>query len=117
MNSENPRDNNWHRLWERPSKESHRQRARLHRLSSDLSLPEESIVLAHSFSLMDTVAMATNPANQSLEDQFLRWRQDMEIKQEEHARQMAELQSRVDHLQQENDRLWARLEGEHIVNA
>ena len=35
--------------------------------------------------------MASNPANQSLEDQFLNWRQDMETKQEEQARQMAKL--------------------------
>ena len=41
----------------------------------------------------------------------------MEAKKEEHARQMAELQSCADHLQQENDRLPARLEGERIENA
>ena len=41
----------------------------------------------------------------------------MEAKQEEQARQMAELQSRADHLQQENDRLRTRLEGERIKNA
>ena len=40
----------------------------------------------------------------------------MEAKQEEHARQMAELQSRADHLQQENDRLRTRLEGERVEN-
>ena len=72
---ENPRDNYWCRLWERPSKKSHRQCVTLRRLSSNLSLPEESVVPAHSFSSQDPVAMATNSANQSLEDQFLRWRQ------------------------------------------
>ena len=41
----------------------------------------------------------------------------MEAKQEEQAKQMAELQSRADHLQQENSRLWARREGEWIKNA
>ena len=51
-----------------------------------------------------------NLANQSLEDQFLRWRQDMETKQEEKAKQMDELWNRANHLQQENDRLRARLE-------
>ena len=30
---------------------------------------------------------------------------------------MAELQSRADHLQQESDLLWTRLEGERIENA
>ena len=38
----------------------------------------------------------------------------MEIKQEEQARQMADLPSRADHLQQENDRLRARMEGERL---
>ena len=117
MDSKNLRDNNWCRLWERPSKKSHRQRARIRQISSDLSLPEESVVLAHSSSSLDPVAMASNPANQSLEDQFLRWHQDMETKQEEQARQMAKLQSRADHLHQENDRLRARLEGDRIENA
>ena len=41
----------------------------------------------------------------------------MEAKKEEHARQMVELQSCADHMQQENDSLWARLEGERIENA
>ena len=112
MDSENPRDNNWRRLWERPSKKSHRQHARLCQLSSDPSLPDELVVPALSSNSQDPVTMASNPANLSLENQFLRWRKDMETKQEEQARQMAELQSRADHLQQENDCLRARLEGE-----
>ena len=41
----------------------------------------------------------------------------METKQEEHARQIAELQSRADHLQQENDRLRARLKEDQVENA
>ena len=61
--------------------------------------------------------MASNLANRSLEDQFLRRRQDMEVKQEEQARQMAELQSRADHLQQKKDRLWACLEEDQGENA
>ena len=86
VDSENLRDNNWHRLWERSSKKSHRQRARLRRLSSHPSLIEESVVLAHSSSSQDPVAMTSNPANQSLEDHFLCWLQDMETKQEEQTR-------------------------------
>ena len=54
--------------------------------------------------------MVSNPANQSLKDQFLRWHQDMETKQEEQDRQIAELQSCADHMHQENDRLQARME-------
>ena len=115
--SENSRDNNWRRLWERPRKKSHRQRARLRRLSSDPLHPEDSVVPAHSSSSSDPIAMASNLANESLKDQFLRWRQDMETKQEEQAKQMAGLQSRADHLQYENDRLRARLEEDQGENA
>ena len=61
--------------------------------------------------------MANNLENQSLEDQFLRWHQDMETKQEEQARQIAELRNRADHLQQENNRLGARLEEDRGENA
>ena len=41
----------------------------------------------------------------------------METKQEEQAKQMAELQSRADHLQQENDSLLAHLEEDRGENA
>ena len=111
------RDHNRRHLWEQPSKKSHRQRARLHWLSSDPSLSEDSVVPAHFSGSSDPIAMASNPANQSLDDQFLRWRQDMETKHEEQARHMAELQSRADHLQQENDRMRARLEKYRGENA
>ena len=114
--SENPRDNNW-RLWERPSKKSHRQHARLRGLSSDPPHPEDSVAHAHSSSSSNPIAMANNLANKSLEDQFLCWCQDMETKQEEQARHMTELHSCADHLQQENDRLQARLEEDRGKNA
>ena len=41
----------------------------------------------------------------------------MEMKQEEQAKQMAELRNRADHLQQENHRLRARLEEDRGENA
>ena len=41
----------------------------------------------------------------------------METKQEEQARQMAEMHSHADHLQQENNRLQARLEEDRGENA
>ena len=41
----------------------------------------------------------------------------METKQEEQARQMADLQSRADHMQQENDCPRARLEEDRVENA
>ena len=54
--------------------------------------------------------MSSNPANQPIEEQFLRWCQEIEAKQEEQARQMAELREHVNHLQQENEGLRAHLE-------
>ena len=116
---ENSGDYNWYRLWERPTKKAHRRVARawLLQLSSDLPSPKALVVPDQPIGPSDFVIMISNPTNQSLEDQFLRWRQDMEVKEEEQARQIAELQGRADHLQQENDCLWARLEGKQIKNA
>ena len=54
--------------------------------------------------------MSSNPTNQPIEDQFLRWRQEMEAKQEEQARQMADLLEHANHLRQENERLQTLLE-------
>ena len=62
------------------------------------SQSEDSVVPAHSSGSSNPITMASNRANQSLEDQFLRWRRDMETKREEQARQMVELQSHDDHL-------------------
>ena len=62
--------------------------------------------------------MSSNSMNQSLEDQFIHWLQEMEEKQEEkqeeeqeeQARQMKELQGHAKRLQRENDQLWAQIE-------
>ena len=43
--------------------------------------------------------------HQTLKDQFLHWRQEMERKKEEQVRQMQELQAHAEHLQRENDQL------------
>ena len=47
--------------------------------------------------------MSSNLMNQSPEDQFLHWHQEMEKKQEEQVRQMKELQGHAERLQREND--------------
>ena len=60
--------------------------------------------------------MSSNQVNQPTEDPFLRWRQEMEAKQEEQARQMAELHEHANRLQQENERLQARLETNGVEN-
>ena len=105
-------------MWEILSKKAHWRFTRtwLHPLSSDRLSLEALVVPDQPTRSLDPNIMTSNPANQSLEDQFLRWRQDMEAKQEEQARKMAELQSRPDHLQQENNRLRTHLEGERAEN-
>ena len=90
---------------------------RLHRLSSDPPLTETLIVPAHSSGSSNPIIMAINLENQSLKDQFLHWRQDIETKQQEQARHMAKLQSRVDNLQHENDRVQDCLEEDRGDNA
>ena len=83
--SEDSRDYNWSCLWETPSKKSLRRYARawVHPLPSDLSLPESLVVPGHPTRSSEVITMSSNPANQPIEDQFLRWRQEMETKQEE----------------------------------
>ena len=53
--------------------------------------------------------MSNNLMHQTPEDQFLHWRQEIERKQEEQARQMQELQAHTKRLQHENDQLWAQV--------
>ena len=79
---------NWHRLWQTPSRKSQRQYARawVHLLPSDLPLPEVLVVPVHPTGLSELIAMSSNLANQPIEDQFLRWRQEIEVKQEEQAK-------------------------------
>ena len=85
-------------------------RAWVHPLPCDLSLPESLVVPDHPIGRLEVITMSSNPANQPIEDQFICWRQEIEAKQEEQARQMAELREHVNRLQQENEGLWARLE-------
>ena len=83
--SENSGDYNWRRLWESTSKKSQRRYARawVHPLPDDLSLREVLVIPAHPTGPSESVTMSSNPANQPIEDRFLRWRQEMEAKQEE----------------------------------
>ena len=86
-------NNNLRRLWE-PNRKSCLQAARawLQRLSSSPSSPVDFSISNPTFDSSKAVAMLNNSMIQSLEDQFLHWRQDMEKKQEEQVRQMKELQ-------------------------
>ena len=82
----------WCHLWELNQK-SHRRRVRawLRKLFDSPSPLEGPKVPSLVPDSSDISAMASNPMIQSPEDQFLHWRQDMEKKQEEQARQMKEL--------------------------
>ena len=68
-------------------------------LASDLPLPDVLVVPVHPIGLSEFVSMSSNQVNQPVEDQFLRWRQEMEAKQEEQARQMVELCEHANRLQ------------------
>ena len=115
---ENSGDYNWRRPWEPPSKNSQRRYARawVHPLLGDLPISEALAIIKHPTGPSELTAMSSNPENPPIEDQFLRWRQEMEAKQEEQARQMVELRERVDRLQQENDHLRTRLESSKPEN-
>ena len=85
----------------------------LQRLSNSPSPLVAPTVPLSTCASSDTVAMTSNLVIQSPEDQLLHWRQDMEKKHEEQARQMRELQDRVEHPQRENDHLQAQVEKMH----
>ena len=95
---------NWHRLWELNIK-SHLQatKAWVQRLSSSPPSSGTLLIPPSTSDSSETITMLSNLMIQSPEDQFLHWRQDMEKKQEEQARQMKELQGHVELLQREND--------------
>ena len=98
-------------MWERNRKSRLKAaRAWLKRLSSSPS-SFEALLIPHPTSNSLEVSPMTNiPMNQSPEDQFLHWRQDMEKKQEEQARQMKELQGQVERLRRKNDQQRAQIQ-------
>ena len=110
--SENLGDHNLRRLWETPSKKSQRRYARdwVHPLLGDLSISKALAIPKHSTVLSEFTAMATNPANITPEDQLLLLRKEMEARQEEQARQVAELHEQANQLREENERLRTQLE-------
>ena len=110
--SENLGDHNWRRLWETPSKKSQRRytRAWVHPLLGDLPISKALAIPKHSTMLSEFTAMANNPANITPEDQLLLWRKEMEARQEEQARQVAELHEQANRLREENERLRTQLE-------
>ena len=61
--------------------------------------------------------MTSNPANLALEDQFLLWLQELEARQEDQARQVAELREQANQLREENERLRTQLEAGRAVQS
>ena len=110
--SEKSGDHNWRRLWETPSKKSQRRYARawVHLLLGDLPISRDSAIPKHPTVPSEFTVMTTNPANLNPEDQLLSWRQEMEARQEEQTRQMAELQEHANQLREENWCLRTQLE-------
>ena len=108
---EDPRYNNWRRLWERKKRPRRRLAlAWLRRLSYSPTSHQAPSIPPQNFELLSSTPMADDPSNLPIEDQFLRWRQDMERKLDDQARQMTDLRLLSERLQQENNRL---LEREH----
>ena len=112
IDSENSEDYNWCHLWETPSKKSQRRYARawVHPLPGDLPISEALAILEHPTGPSELTVMSSNPTNHPPEDQFLLWRQEMEARQEEQARQMVELREHANQLREDNERLRTRLE-------
>ena len=112
--SEKSGDHNWLCLWETLSKKSQRRYARswVHPLLGDLPISKDSAISKHSADPSEFSTMTSNPANLTLEDQFLLWRQDLEARKEEQARQVAELREQANRLREENERLRTQLEAD-----
>ena len=112
--SKNSRDHNWCRLWETPSKKSQRRYARawVHSFLSDLPISKDSAIPKQPTVPSEFTTMTTNPANLTPEDQLLSWLQEIEARQEEQTRQMAELREQENRLREENERLQTQLEAE-----
>ena len=98
--SENSGDYNWRRLWEMPSKKSQRRYAKawVHPLLGDFLISKDSAIPKQPVVLSEFTTMTTNPANLTPEDQLLSWRQEIEARQEEQTRQMAELHEQANRL-------------------
>ena len=112
--SENSGYHNWRRLWETPSMKSQRRYARawVHPLLGDLPISEALAIPKHPTVPSEFTAMATNPANINPEDQLLLWSKEIEARQEEQARQVAELHEQANRLREENERLRTLLEAD-----
>ena len=110
--SENLGDHNWRSFWETPSKKSQRRyiRAWVPPLLGDLLISKDSAISQQPAVPSDFTTMTTNPTNLTPEDQLMSWRQEIEGRQEEQTRLMAELREQTSWLREENERLRTQLE-------
>ena len=112
IDSQNSGDHNWRRLWEKPSKKAQRWYARawVHPLPGNLPIYKALAIPKHPLGPSEFTTMTSNPANLAPEDQFLLWRQELEARQEEQARKVAELREQANRLRQENEHLRTQLD-------
>ena len=110
--SEKSRLHIWRRLWETSSKKSQRRYARawVHPLLGDPLICKALATPKHPAGPLEISVMTSNPVNLAPEDQFLLWRQELEARQEEKARQVAELREQANQLWEENENLRTQLE-------
>ena len=117
IGSQNSGGHNWRRLWETPSKKSQRRYARawIHPLPGITPICKALAVPEHPARPSKFNTMTRNPTNLALEDQFLLWLQELDVRQEEQARQMAELRGQTNRLREKNERLRPQLEASQAV--
>ena len=82
----------------------------MHSLPGDPPICRALAIPKHPTGPSKFSTMTSNQANLASEDQFLLWRQELEARQEEQARQVAELREQVNRLREENERLQTQLE-------
>ena len=111
IGSQNSGDHNWRYLWETSSKKAQRRYARawVHPLPGNLPICKALAIPKHPPRPSEFITMTSNPANLAPKDWFLLWRQELEARQEDQARQVAELPEQVNRLRQENEHLRTQL--------
>ena len=82
----------------------------VHPLPGDPPICKSLAIPKHPTGPSELSTMTNNPANLAPKDQFLLWRQELEARQEEQARQMAELCVQANQLREENERMRTQLE-------
>ena len=80
-------------------------RAWVHPLPSDPPICKALAIPKHPTGPSEFSTNTSNPMNLTPEDQFLLWRQELEARQEDQAKQVAELREQANRLREENERL------------